>query len=82
MRLFKPVRVRLYVRPHASHHDGSSADRCLIIKLAAPVFEFTDCELRKGAIITVSEILAPLLRLRIIEKKCEPFDVTLPNPFS
>jgi hypothetical protein len=54
----------------------------LIIKLAAPVFEFTDCELRKGAIITVSEILAPLLRLRIIEKKCEPFDVTLPNPFS
>ena len=64
--LFKTARIWRDVRDNEANKDGSTIKGFLIVKLAAPIFEFADCGLAQGTTDAVGKIEAPLAGFRIV----------------
>src|ERR1700722_20923597 len=73
--LFEMVGIRSDVRPDNPNEDGSAVVRLLIVELAAAILEFTDGRCADRAVAAVGKIQAPLMRLRVVQKKSQDLEM-------
>ena len=71
------VRIRSDIGPRAPQQDGAAIEYLLVEQLAATIPELADRRCVQYAVPATGIVLAPLVRLRIVEKQGQAFPVTV-----